>query len=68
MPMLITAFAYWGVGMPVAWWLGFPAGLGARGVWIGLVAGLTVAAALLLFRFVRHTRLPRRVPATVALG
>lgn len=67
-PMLITAFAYWGVGMPVAWWLGFPAGLGAQGVWIGLVAGLTVAAALLLFRFVRHTRLPRRVPATVVLG
>jgi multidrug resistance protein, MATE family len=66
-PMAITAFAYWGVGMPVAWWLGFPAGLGARGVWLGLVAGLAVAAVLLFARFVRLTRSPRRV-AAIALG
>jgi multidrug resistance protein, MATE family len=65
--MAITAFAYWGVGMPVAWWLGFPAGLGARGVWLGLVAGLAVAAVLLFARFVRLTRSPRRV-AAIALG
>ncbi|SFN01303.1 MATE family efflux transporter [Dokdonella immobilis] len=51
LPMLITGFAYWGVGMPVGWWLAFPAGLGARGMWMGLIAGLTVAAVLLTVRF-----------------
>ena len=52
-PMAITLFAYWGVGMPVGWWLAFHRGLGARGMWIGLIAGLTVAAMLLFNRFWR---------------
>ncbi|MEW9622692.1 MATE family efflux transporter [Rhodanobacter geophilus] len=52
-PMAITLFAYWGVGMPVGWWLGFHRGLGARGVWMGLIAGLTVAAVMLFTRFWR---------------
>src|SRR5690625_943269 len=30
-PMFITAFAYWGVGMPVGLWLTFEHGLGAHG-------------------------------------
>lgn len=52
-PMAITLFAYWGVGMPVGWWLAFHRGLGARGMWMGLIAGLTVAAVLLFGRFWR---------------
>jgi len=52
-PMAVTAFAYWGVGMPVGWWLAFRAGFGARGMWMGLIAGLTVAAGLLFLRFTR---------------
>ncbi len=59
-PMFITLFAYWGVGMPVGWWLAFPRGLGARGMWIGLIAGLSVAALLLSRRF---WKLARRPPA-----
>ena len=51
MPMFITLFAYWGVGMPVGWWLAFPHGMGARGMWMGLIAGLSVAALLLSRRF-----------------
>jgi MATE family multidrug resistance protein len=50
-PMVITTFAYWGVGMPVGWWLAFPHGLGARGMWMGLIAGLSMAAVLLTWRF-----------------
>jgi MATE family multidrug resistance protein len=53
-PMVITLFAYWGVGMPIGWWLAFHHGMGARGMWIGLIAGLTVAAVLLLTRFCRR--------------
>ena len=51
MPMFITLFAYWGVGMPIGWWLAFAHGLGARGMWMGLIAGLSVAAVLLSRRF-----------------
>ena len=57
-PMLITTFAYWGVGMPVGWWLAFPAGLGARGMWMGLIAALSMAALLLTLRFWRLARSP----------
>jgi len=57
-PMLITTFAYWGVGMPVGWWLAFPVGYGARGMWMGLIAGLSMAAILLSVRFWRLARSP----------
>jgi multidrug resistance protein, MATE family len=53
-PMLITTVAYWTIGMPVGWWLAFRAGFGARGMWIGLIAGLSVAAVLLFVRFATH--------------
>jgi MATE family multidrug resistance protein len=56
MPMLITIFAYWVVGMPVGAWLAFGAGQGVRGMWFGLIAGLTVAALLLFARWVTQTR------------
>lgn len=51
LPMLITGFAYWAVGMPVGLWLAFHKGLGAPGMWMGLIAGLSVAAVLLTSRF-----------------
>lgn len=54
-PMAITLFAYWMVGMPVGWWLAFHAGLGARGIWMGLIAGLSMAALLLFVRFWRSS-------------
>lgn len=47
LPMFITAFAYWGVGMPLGAWLAFSQNWGAAGMWGGLVFGLTVAALLL---------------------
>ncbi len=54
-PAAITLFAYWGVGMPVGLLLAFTAGMAARGMWIGLVAGLSVAALLLTWRFRTRT-------------
>ena len=50
-PMTITLFAYWIVGMPLGWWLTFNQGMGARGMWIGMIAGLSMAAVLLFARF-----------------
>ncbi|MGR3392124.1 MATE family efflux transporter [Sagittula sp.] len=50
-PMIMATLAYWGVGMPAALVFGFSLGLGAVGVWLGLVCGLAVAAVLLMTRF-----------------
>lgn len=52
-PMMIAALAYWVIGLPVSYVLGFGLGLGGVGVWLGLAAGLAVAAALLIWRFLR---------------
>jgi len=64
-PMLLGAVSYWLVGFTLAYLLAFEAGLGAIGIWIGLAAGLGIAALLLGSRF---RRLSRRsyVPAVTA--
>ncbi len=64
-PMAMTLFAYWGVGLPTGWWLGFHEGLGARGMWMGLIIGLTLAAVLLFVRFCHSSRHPRFVGHSV---
>ncbi len=53
-PMVIAGVSYWGVGATCSYVLSQPLGLGAPGVWIGLVAGLTCAAVLLNLRFWRR--------------
>ncbi len=50
-PMYITFVAYWLVGFPISIYLGLYTNLKAIGVWLGLLAGLTVAALFLLYRF-----------------
>lgn len=55
-PMLITVVAYWLIGLPFGYWLCFQQGAGPRGLWIGIIGGLTVAGALLAYRFDRLTR------------
>jgi MATE family multidrug resistance protein len=50
-PMLMAAFGYWGVGLPLGIVLGFPLGLGGAGIWIGLATGLAVVAVLMSWRW-----------------
>ena len=58
-PMLITVVAYWLVGLPLGALLGFRFDLGARGMWMGMIAGLTAAAILLALRYrAMSARLP----------
>ncbi|MEE9347849.1 MAG: MATE family efflux transporter [Robiginitomaculum sp.] len=52
-PMALTGFSYWMVGFPVAYWLGLHTDFGARGVWYGLLAGLSTASVLLGYRLWR---------------
>ncbi|MFI5537468.1 MATE family efflux transporter [Nocardia sp. NPDC051900] len=47
----LSLIGYWGVGLPVALLLAYPAGLGAAGVWWGLTAGLATTAILMLRRY-----------------
>ncbi|WP_101925679.1 MULTISPECIES: MATE family efflux transporter [Luteimonas] len=56
MPMVLAGIAYWGIGMTLGAWLGLGLGWGPQGMWIGLIAGLTVAAVLLGARFLRSSR------------
>ncbi len=55
-PTLITLFAYWVIGLPVAYLLGFHTELGIEGIWYGLLIGLTVSAVLLYWRFNKLSR------------
>jgi multidrug resistance protein, MATE family len=55
-PTLINFVAYWVLALPAAYLLGFKGSWGPVGVWVGLAAGLAVAALALLARFLRRTR------------
>ena len=55
-PMILAAVAYWGIGLPVSYGLGFGLDWGAAGVWAGLVSGLATASVLLAARFVSRLR------------
>jgi MATE family multidrug resistance protein len=55
LPALLGFVSYWLVGLPVAGGLAFAAGLGPRGVWWGLAAGLATAAFVLTPRLWRAT-------------
>jgi MATE family multidrug resistance protein len=50
-PTLITFTAYWIIGLPIAYFLGFTLHIGVQGVWIGLLTGLTASAVMLTLRF-----------------
>lgn len=54
-PMFVNVIAYWMVGFPTGYVLGLKFDLGAEGLWIGLIVGLTVAAVLHNWRFYRLT-------------
>lgn len=55
-PTIITFVAYWVIGLPCGYLLGFVMNYKAQGVWVGLLLGLTVSALLLTVRFRKLTR------------
>ncbi|WP_419735492.1 MATE family efflux transporter [Pseudomonas sp. COR18] len=63
--MILTLFAYWGIGLPVGYALGltdwFGAPSGPSGLWEGLIVGLSCAAVMLSIRLARSSRKRIRV-------
>lgn len=49
-PMWITMLAYWVIAFPVGVYFSRFGSMGAAGVWVGLIVGLSVACVLLLIR------------------
>jgi MATE family multidrug resistance protein len=56
-PTYLVAIAYWVVGLPVGYLLAFKLGMGAKGMWLGLIAGLTLASLFLMGRFLKMSKL-----------
>lgn len=51
--MVIAFIAFWIFGLPIAYVLGFTFSLGAEGIWVSFVVGLSLAAILFFLRFQR---------------
>jgi MATE family multidrug resistance protein len=54
MPVLYMVVSFWIVGITLGYHLTFAREMGPAGMWIGMIAGLSVAAVLMLGRFI-HT-------------
>lgn len=52
--------SYWLIGLPMSYFLAFPCGLGPRGIWWGLAAGLLVACIALVLRLHRRIAMLER--------
>lgn len=50
-PTVFIAIAYWAIGIPVGCLLAFYFKMGAAGIWMGFITGLTLSAGFLSLRF-----------------
>ena len=63
LPAVLYLLAFWGVQLPAAWALAFPAGLGLAGLVLGILLGCAAATLLLGGRLLLLLRAGRLVPA-----
>lgn len=57
LPTLITLVAYWILALPIGYLAGFVFDMGASGIWIGLLIGLSIAAVMFYIRFNRLSKM-----------
>jgi len=50
-PTVLIFIAYWVIGFPLSYYLGLQTEFKSSGIWLGLLAGLTVSSILLYIRF-----------------
>ncbi|MFN4235514.1 MAG: MATE family efflux transporter [Bacteroidia bacterium] len=60
-PTIFAFVAYWIIGLPVGWLLGFKFNLGSSGIWYGLSMGLTAATILNFIRFYHKTNIHQKL-------
>lgn len=61
-PIMLMAFvSYYLIAIPAAYFLGFKAGLGITGIWIGFPVGLTMAGIFYYLRFRSRTRAKKAI-------
>jgi MATE family multidrug resistance protein len=54
-PMWINVLSYWAIGLTLGYYLTFTREMGPAGMWIGMIAGLSVGAVLLTARFLARS-------------
>lgn len=61
-PFLVMCVSYWGLTLPLAWWLGIKmadnAADGTAGIWTSLIAGICLCAVLVTWRLIRTLNRP----------
>lgn len=56
MPTLFVGIAYWVAGLPLGYMFAFMFNMGAAGMWLGFIIGLSLASLFLILRFLRMTK------------
>jgi len=56
-PMWYAAIGYWGIGLPLSYFLSQYTSLGGIGVWVGLASGLAAVSVLMVHRWLNRERL-----------
>jgi multidrug resistance protein, MATE family len=56
LPTVLITIAYWVIGLPVGWLFAFHDHMGAAGMWLGLIIGLTLASIFLSARFLNMVK------------
>ncbi len=64
-PFVTHTICYWGIGLPLGWWLAFRTGWGAAGLWVGLCVALILIGVVLLAVWRRTVRAFPAVEAEV---
>jgi MATE family multidrug resistance protein len=54
-PTFVTLLAYWGIGLPLGYYLAFVQNFDVYGIWMALLLGLFMAALLHTLRFLHLT-------------
>ena len=60
-PTILIAIAYWVVGLPAGYVLAFTFNMGASGIWLGLITGLTLASVFLINRFLKMSKRKNKI-------
>lgn len=66
-PTVLIAIAYWVVGIPVGCLLAFTFKMGAAGIWLGFITGLTLSSIFLSIRFLKMSSKGQEKEAAIVM-